>query len=413
MTLGKIVSVLAVILLCAVFAGHATPLEAAKKKAPKRWGTAALMVVVERESGSVLVFDTTKHDLLGRISGLGNLKHAAMVFSRDGRYGYVFQRDGWVSKLDLLDLALDKRVKAGDDSIGGAITQDGKYIAVGNYRPGNVTIIDAETMEIRKAIPAVREFGEGKAMESRVVGVVDAPDNLLLFALMDADGIWVVNTADPTFPVVKKFWDVGEAGGAGAMPYDAFLTPDGRYYMVGLLNANYMGMVDTWSLDKGVQKVLTESGDGENKVPLWKVPHLGGWTVSGDLAVVPALKQNRVIVYNTKTWELVKYIDTAGTALFNVGRPDGKQVWVDIVGPNGDKMQVIDIPTLSVVQTITVGEGAIDPQFTPKGEAVYISVMDENKIVVYDTTTFKKIKEFPAKKPSGIFCSDRAHKFGL
>ncbi|MDH4099581.1 MAG: protein nirF [Nitrospirota bacterium] len=415
--MNKFVSRLAASTLLLIFvaflAGCAVSNRTVQDTPKKRWGTAALMVVVERESGSVLVFDSTKHEFLGRITGLGNLKHATMVFSRDGSYAYVFQRDGWMSKLDLLSLELVKRVKAGDDSIGGAITQDGKYIAVGNYKPGGITIVDAETMEIVKVIPAIRDLGDGKTMESRVVGVADAPDNLLLFALMDADGIWIVDAGKPDFPVIKKHWDIGAEGDTGAMPYDAFLGSDGRYYVVGLLNANYMAMIDTWNLEAGVQKILTEQGAEPGKVPLWKVPHLEGWTVMGGLAVVPALKENRVIVYDAKSWELVKYIDTLGTALFNVGSPDGKKVWVDIVGPGGDSIQVIDIKTLSVVKTIKVGEGAIHPQFTPKGEAVYVSVMDEGKVVVYNSATYEKIKEFPAQRPSGIFCTSRAHQFGL
>ena len=42
-----------------------------------------------------------------------------------------------------------------------------------------------------------------------------------------------------------------------------------------------------------------------------------------------------------------------------------------------------------------------------------MSLMDGGKVVVYDTATLEVIREFPARRPSGIFSSDRAHKFGM
>jgi len=69
--------------------------------------------------------------------------------------------------------------------------------------------------------------------------------------------------------------------------------------------------------------------------------------------------------------------------------------------------------TLEVIKTFSPGKGATHPQFTPKGNAVYISLMDEDKVVVYDPIKVEKIKEIPAKRPSGIFSTERAHKFGM
>ncbi|MBI5232932.1 MAG: protein nirF, partial [Deltaproteobacteria bacterium] len=64
-------------------------------------------------------------------------------------------------------------------------------------------------------------------------------------------------------------------------------------------------------------------------------------------------------------------------------------------------------------KTIDAGRGAMNPQFTPKGEAVYVSIREEDKVRVYDSDTFELIKEFDVRKPSGIFSTDRASKFGL
>src|SRR3972149_6801326 len=151
-------------------------------------GTASLVLIVERESGSVLVIESSTHLLLGRVTGLGNLTHGTIKFSKDGRYAYVIGRDASVSKIDLMTLNVVKQVKGGDDSVGGVLSQDGKYLALSNYSPGEVRILDAVTLDTVKIIPAVDEI-----TQSRVVGMVDAPGNLLIFSIMDSDSIWVVD----------------------------------------------------------------------------------------------------------------------------------------------------------------------------------------------------------------------------
>ena len=53
--------------------------------------------------------------LRARVEGLGDLSHASAVFSRDGRYAFIFGRDGGLTKVDLLTAAIEKRiVQAGD-----------------------------------------------------------------------------------------------------------------------------------------------------------------------------------------------------------------------------------------------------------------------------------------------------------
>ncbi len=211
-----------------------------------QWGTGALMVIIERENSSVVVVDSLRHEILGRIPDLGVLHHATISFSHDARYAYLVTRDGWLNKLDLLALKCTARIKVGESSIGLAVTQDNRFVAVANYKPADVKIVDAENLTIVHTVPALREDKEGGGGEipSRAVGIVEAPGNLLIFSLMDADGIWVLDADQPEFPVIKKFWNVGR------MPFDALLTPDGRYYIAALYHSDHLARLDTWTLDK-------------------------------------------------------------------------------------------------------------------------------------------------------------------
>ena len=110
---------------------------------PELRGTGDLGLVVERSAGRVLLVETSRHSALARIEGLGDLSHASVVYSRDGRYAYVFGRDGGLSKVDMLTARVVARVVQSGNAIGGAISQDGRLIAVANYEPGGVRLFDA------------------------------------------------------------------------------------------------------------------------------------------------------------------------------------------------------------------------------------------------------------------------------
>ena len=56
-------------------------------------GTGDMGVVIERASGRIAIINTTTMNILGKVGDLGDLSHASVVFSRDGRYAYVFGRE--------------------------------------------------------------------------------------------------------------------------------------------------------------------------------------------------------------------------------------------------------------------------------------------------------------------------------
>jgi protein NirF len=59
------------------------------------------------------------------------------------------------------------------------------------------------------------------------------------------------------------------------------------------------------------------------------------------------------------------------------------------------------------------GKGVLHMEFSPRGEAVWISVRDADEIQVYDTASLQRLAQLPAEKPSGIFFTARAHRTGL
>lgn len=386
-----------------------TGLLSACASVPESRATGDLGVIVERSSGSVLLVEHSGHSQLARIEGLGDLSHASVVFSRDQRFAYVFGRDGGLTKVDLLAQRIDRRVVQGGNSIGGAISQDGRWIAVGNYEPGGLRIFDSDTLDLVADIPAplLDPAAGNDGKRARAVGVVDAPGQRFLFSLFDTGAIWSVDMNEPASPVVTRY------DGIGRQPYDALLTPDGHYYLVGLFGEDGMALLDLWQPDEGVSRVLHEYGRGDRRLPVYKMPHLEGWAVAGNKAYVPAVGHHQVLVLDTDDWQQADAIDVAGQPVFVMARPDARQIWVNFAHPDNHLVQVIDTRTHEVIDTLEPGPGVLHMEFTPRGDQLWMSVRDANEIQVWDPYRRTRLATLPAQKPSGIFFTSRAHRIGL
>ncbi|RMF18979.1 MAG: protein nirF [Gammaproteobacteria bacterium] len=401
-SLKSIFILLALTLTLSVVSGCTTLSSSQPESVDALRGTGNLGVIIERATGSVLVVQQRPARILKRVEGLGDLSHASVVFSPDERYAYVFGRDGGLTKLDLLQGSIVKRVIQGGNSIGGAISADGRLIAVSNYEPGGVKLFDADTLKLVADLNSQAITGH----PSKTVGMVDAPGNLFMAALLDGDEIWKID-ASQLPPRVQRFPT------RGRMPYDALMTPDGRYYIAGLFGEDGMSLLDLWHPEKGVRRILPDYGKGEKKLPVYKMPHLEGWTVVGDEAFVPAVGHHEVLVIDMKTWSLKDRIPVYSQPVFVMGQPGGRYVWVNFAYPDNSAVQIIDTETRKVLETLKPGKTVLHMEFTAKGDEVWISVRDDDKVCRYDTQTRQQLGCLKAQKPSGIFFTWRAHRIGL
>ncbi len=370
---------------------------------PEPVGTGDLGLVVERASGSLLVVNTSRPAVLGRIEGLGDLSHASMVFSRDGLRGYVFGRDGALTRVNLLTRRVEARVMQAGNSIGGAISQDGRLVAAQNYLPGGVKVFDAATLELLADIPALDSSGK----RSRVVGLADLPGHRFIYALFDADAICIVDLSNPKSPQVTRF------DGIGRQPYDALVTPNGRHYVAGLFGEDGLAVLDLWDARPQVRRVLAGYGRGQEPLPVFKMPHLRGWAIAGGQAWLPAIGRHEVLVADTEHWAEVGRVAVAGQPVFVMARPDGRQVWVNFALPDYHKVQVIDTRSRRVLHTLEPGRAVLHMEFTPRGESVWVSARDDNRVLVIDTASGRTTASLEAKAPSGIFFTARAARIGL
>tara|TARA_R110001583_G_scaffold24563_2_gene89858 strand:- start:118765 stop:119973 length:1209 start_codon:yes stop_codon:yes gene_type:complete len=378
-------------------------LSACTTAAPVLRGTGDLGVLIERADGRVKIVDTSARAVLAQVEGLGDLSHASVVFSRDARYAFVFGRDGGLSKVDLLTGRIVRRIMQAGNAIGGAISQDGRIVVAQNYTPGGIKAFDAETLELVADVPA--SYGSD-GQRSKVVGLADLPGNRFVYSLFDADEIRVTDLSDPAHPTTQRF-------PAGRQPYDALVTPDGRYYIAGLFGEDGLAMLDLWQPQQGVRKILAGYGKGDAPLPVYKMPHLRGWAIAGGRAYLPAIGRHEVLVVDTTTWQEVGRIAVKSQPVFVMARPDGREVWVNFAFPENGWVQVIDTLSQDVVDTLQPGRAILHMEFAPRGEVVWLSSRDDNRVFIYDTASHKPLHSIAAASPSGIFFTSRAARTGF
>ena len=358
--------------------------------------TGDLGLIVERTTGSVLLVDQSDRAVLTRIEGLGDLSHASLVYSPDERFAYVFGRDGGLTKIDIVTRKIVKRVIQGGNSIGGAISDNGRLVAVSNYEPGGVRIFDAASLEMVADIPT----------DSKTIGLVDAPGRRFVFTMWDTGETWIADMSGGT-PEITRIQDMG------INPYDALITGNGRTYITGLFGEDGLTALDLWDENPRPIRVLPGYGRGEEKLPVYKMPHLEGWALAGREFVLPAVGRHEVLWVDADELTETGRTKTHGQPVFAMARPDGRQVWVNFAHPLNDTIQVIDTVTKQIVHEFKPGPAVLHMEFTARGHEVWISVRDADKVMIYDTHTFEKLKEIDATSPSGIFFTARAHKTGL
>ncbi|WP_413870558.1 cytochrome D1 domain-containing protein [Albidovulum sp.] len=371
-------------------------LAAAPALADEIRATGDLGLVIERATGSLLVVDRSDRAAIGRIEGLGDLSHATLTYSPDERFAYVFGRDGGLTKVDMVTQTIARRIVQGGNSIGGAISDDGRLIAVSNYEPGGVKVFDADTLDEVADIPA----------GAKTIGLVDVPGRRFAWATWETGEAFMADFSGPEMAVTKL-------GDVGRNPFDAVLTDDAHTFLVGLFGEKGVTAIDLWDEHPEPVRFLKDYGKTEDDLPVYKMPHLQGWAFTEGQYVLPAVGRHELLWVDRESLEEVARTPVHGQPVFIIAQPGSPFVWVNFATPLNDTVQVIDSRTHQVVRTLTPGAAVLHMEFAPRGAEVWISARDDNRVMIYDTRSLEKLGEIAAESPSGIFFTARAHRIGL
>ncbi len=360
----------------------------------------SLFIVVEQGDHHATVLDGDRLEPLHRFPTRFAL-HGGPKFSPDGRFVYLASRDGWITQYDLYELAPVAEIRAGINTRNLAVSDDGRYVLVGNYLPHTLTLLDARELVPLAVIPVRNRAGE----TSRVSAVYTAPPRgTFVVALKDLPEVWEIAYRESS---PKGFAAGGERTGGG----------------LALRRIELPGILDDFFFDAGYAHLIGASREGFGQVveldsgraivdiDLPGLPHLGSgitWEVDGrTVLATPNLKEGVVSVIDTATWRTVKRIETLGPGFFMRSHENSRYAWVDVFfGPHRDAVHVIDKASLEIVETLrpTPGKTAAHVEFTRDGRHALLSIWDrDGAVVVYDAATLKEVRRFPMDKPSGKY----------
>lgn len=368
-----------------------------------------LFVVVETGDHHATILDGDKFEPIARFATRYAL-HGGPKFSPDGRYVYFASRDGWVSKYDVYNLRMVAEVRAGINTRNLAVSSDGRYVAVGNYLPHTLVILNAADLSPLK----VMAVGQRHGKSSRVAAVYDAaPRRSFVAALKDVPEVWEIPYDDNATPVYEGMvhdYQLGE-GIPAAGPFPVRRIEVENYLDDFFFDQSYDNLIGASRDAAQAQVVNLNVRRKIATLALPGLPHLGSgisWTRDGRTVMgTPNLKQGVVSVIEMKSWKPVAEIATLGPGFFLRGHENSRYVWVDNFNSKAnDALQVIDKESLEVVATLrpAPGKTAAHVEFTRDGKYALASIWDmDGAIVVYDAETLKEVKRIPMKKPSGKY----------
>ena len=371
-----------------------------------------LFVVVETGDHHATILDGDRFEPLARFPTRFAL-HGGPKFTPDGRYVFFMSRDGWVMKYDLWAFEAVGEVRAGINSRNIAISRDGQYIAVANYLPHSLVILDADDLSVQK----IFEVADRKGNTSRVSAVYQAPArNSFIAALKDVPEIWEIATdpdADPVYEGLvhshEKGMVEGLASSSGLFALRRIETPEPMDDF--FFDPQYRNLIGSARDGKSAVVVNLNVGRDIARIAIPGLPHLGSgiaWPRQGRMVMAtPHLKEGRLTVIDLADWSVVKSIETKGPGFFMRSHKISKYAWTDVFfGPNRDLLHVVDKQSLEIVRTLrpAPGKTAAHVEFDRDGSHAIVSIWDKDgAIVIYDAETLEEVKRIPMSKPSGKY----------
>ncbi|MEA3521984.1 MAG: cytochrome D1 domain-containing protein [Campylobacterota bacterium] len=343
----------------------------------KKNDTNEKLFVVERESSSLAVIEKNRVKL--QMKNMRNMNHGVVKFYEND--GYVISRDGYVIKFDPENDKKIKEYKTSDSAIG--FTLNKHYIAVANYAKKSVDILDRDLNPLQSFVTGSKNVG------------IKVYKNYVVFSQMDNDKITVLKDMNfgrskPDFKIYREFENVGE------MPFDAMIKDN--KFITGFFTSKFFGVLDLDTMKYSKIDILL----GDRK-PVLKVPHFGFWSISDGNVFIPAVGDNKVLVY-TPDFKFVQNIETEGLPVFTALSPDKKFLAVTFSGEKFPVIQIIDTTTLKVIKRFEFDGKVLHVRWSNKKPLLYVSVNDTNKIAAINTDGWwLNLEILNVQKPSGIF----------
>ncbi|NJL24300.1 MAG: cytochrome C oxidase Cbb3 [Calothrix sp. SM1_5_4] len=215
--------------------------------------------------------------------------HGGIKYSLDGRRAYALTRDGWLTSIDVYGMKVIGEIRVAINSRNLAVSEDGRFILVGNLLPASLALLDARDLSLVSYVPTKSKISAVYTAFGRASFVV---------AYRDLAKITEYST------------DLSSSRETplGA-PFEDFMFDPSYRYAVGTSRSS--GQAEVADIES--QRVVA-------RFPLEGLPHLGSGIAfkEGDktFLALPNMKIGQISVIETGTWTVVKKIPTSGPAFF-------------------------------------------------------------------------------------------------
>lgn len=419
-----------------------------------------LMLVTERESRKIAVFDATKVDgagkkgvFLGEISASyrahGYTFDPAMsvtdgsIVGNRKRWVYNVGRDGFLYKMDLVTLKPLARVRVGIDSRGIAVSDDGLHVIVGNYIPFSAVVVNTATLQVEQYLDTAAASTLANK-DSRVAGINSTQrwigydgsaykkagiGGYFLMLLKDAGEAWRIDyTGTPGSFGVTKLANVG------AILHEGFNSEDQKTFFATAQGGGHMSVIDVASW---TEKLKITGGTKPHPGPgaLWThdVNKNGSIDVNETFGATIHIGSSQLLVWNVDkaaTGSNDSFsVATGGPGLFVNTVDSASGVWSDqtfsttnttaIMKFSKDPAVMADVTKRSDIAIVGATK-LVHPELDATGKLVYVSdwgghkvyVLEENPATPYtagtnSVTPYKTFTNIP--DPTGIFSTHRRY----
>ncbi len=419
-----------------------------------------LMLVTERESRKIAVFDAAKTDtggkkgvFVGEIAASyrahGYTFDPAMsvsdgsIVSNRKRWVYNVGRDGFLYKIDLVTLKALARVRVGIDARAIAVSDDGKHVIVGNYIPYSAVIVDTATMLVAQYLDTTAA-GTMAGKDSRVAGINATQrwigydgsaykkagvGGYFLMLLKDAGEVWRVDTTGTSGSfAIKKLDKVGQ------ILHEAFNSSDQKTLFATAQASGYISVIDVPSWTEKV-KIFSSNQPHPGPGAVWTFDVNKNNTIDADetFAATIHIGSAQLLVWNVDKaaagTEDAFSVGTGGPGLFVNTTDKATGVWGDQTFSTTDTASITKFSKDPAVLadankrsdlSIVGASKLVHPEMDASGKYVWVSdwtghkvyVLEENPTKPYaagknSVTPYKTFPNIP--DPTGIFNTHRRY----
>ncbi len=418
-----------------------------------------LMLVTERESRKIAVFDASKADsggkkgvLVGEISASyrahGYTYDPAMsstgsIVGARKRWVYNVGRDGFLYKMDLVTLKPLARVRVGIDSRAIAVSDDGLHVIVGNYIPFSAVIINTATMQVAQYVDT-SAAGTLSAKDSRVAGINATQrwigydgvsykkagvGGYFLMLLKDAGEAWRVD-----YTGTSGSFAVSRLANVGQVLHEGFNSEDQKTFFATAQGSGHMTAIDvaTWT-----EKLKIYGGTKPHPGPgaLWTFDVNKSGTIDANetFGATIHIGDAQLLVFNADKAAAGTNdsftVATGGPGLFVNTLESATGVWADQTFSTTDTTSIMKFSKDPAVMAdakmrsdlkIVGATKLVHPEVDATGKFVYVSdwgghkvyVLEENPATPYaaganSVVPYKTFTNIP--DPTGIFNSHRRY----